>query len=87
MLKLKKGKERTERTEKEIRLDNLKQELKECNILLKRSEDNFRFAVDENLIEARIYEIKSLAKHRDYLLATIKENIAEEKTSILQEQL
>ncbi len=69
MLKLKKEKQKTE---SEKQLDNLKAELRECNTLLKRSEDKFHFATDENLIEARIYEMKYLSKHRDYIMSQIK---------------
>ena len=45
---------------------------------MKRTEMLFEMAVDENLIEARIYEMKSLAKHYDYLISSIRELVQEE---------
>lgn len=55
------------------KLNALKEELRRCEKLITQSMTMFDMATDENLIEARIYEIKSLNKHRDYLLSGIKQ--------------
>ena len=55
------------------RLLELKEELKNCERLLKQTEMLFHMTVEEDLIEARIYELKSLAKVRDYLIGSIRQ--------------
>ena len=44
----------------------------------------FEMTVEDDLIEARIYHIKSLAKHQDYLIALLKgmEQKSDEKTFV-----
>ena len=55
------------------RLLQLKNELRNCEKLLKQTEMLFHMTVDEDLIEARIYELKSLAKVQSYLISSIKQ--------------
>ena len=55
------------------RLLQLKSELRNCEKLLKQTEMLFHMTVDEDLIEARIYELKSLAKVQSYLISSIKQ--------------
>ena len=59
-------------TPRRQQLMTLKEDLKYCEMQMKRTEMLFQLATDENLIEARIYEMKSLAKHYDYLMGTIR---------------
>ncbi len=47
-------------------------ELHHTQKLLKQAEMMFHMTVDEDLIEARIYQIKSLAKHQDYIISAIR---------------
>ena len=54
----------------------LKQELRDCERMLKQTETLFHMTVDEHLIEARIYELKSLAKVQDHLISNIKQLMA-----------
>ena len=65
-------------TPRRQQINLLKEELRHCETLMKRTEMLFEMAVDENLIEARIYEMKSLAKHYDYLISSIRELVQEE---------
>ncbi len=67
-------------TEKQRRILLLKEDLKECRQRQKRCEMLFELTTDENLIEARIYEMKSLAKHRDYLMSQLREMMSSENT-------
>ena len=62
------------------KLLQLKSELRNCERLLKQTEMLFHMTVDEDLIEARIYELKSLAKVRSYLLNNIKQLMATQTT-------
>ena len=59
-------------TPRQQRISELKEELKNCERLLKQTEMLFHMTVEEDLIEARIYELKSLAKVRDYLIGSIR---------------
>ena len=47
-------------------------------MMMKRTEMLFEMATDENLIEARIYEMKILAKHYDSLIASIRSLMQED---------
>ena len=60
-------------TPRQQRISELKKELKNCERLLKQTEMLFHMTVEEDLIEARIYELKSLAKVRDYLIGSIRQ--------------
>ena len=51
----------------------LTKELRNCEKLLKQTEALFHMTVDEHLIEARIYEMKSLAKVQDHLISCIRQ--------------
>lgn len=57
----------------EQKLMQLKAELRSCEKLLKQTEVLFHMTVDEHLIEARIYELKSLAKVQDHLISSIRQ--------------
>ncbi len=61
-------------------LKMLKEDLNECRKEMKRVEMLFSLTTDENLIEARIYQMKSLVKHHDYITATIRRLMEKEKT-------
>ena len=65
---------------KEQKLMRLKAELRNCEKLLKQTETLFHMTVDEHLIEARIYELKSLAKVQDHLISSIKQLMAVQST-------
>ena len=69
----KKKKDLTPTQQKILRL---KQELRDCERMLKQTETLFHMTVDEHLIEARIYELKSLAKVQDHLISNIKQLMA-----------
>ena len=60
-------------TARQPQLIQLKQELKDCERMLKQTEMMFHMTVDEHLIEARIYELKSLAKVQDHLISSIRQ--------------
>ena len=62
------------------RLLQLKNELRNCEKLLKQTEMLFHMTVDEDLIEARIYELKSLAKVQSYLISSIKQLVESQAT-------
>ncbi len=59
-------------TSKQKQINELREELRNCEMLLKRTEMLFELATDEKLIEARIYEMKSLSKHYEYLISSIR---------------
>ena len=59
-------------TETHRQIDELKEELRSCERLMRRNQAMFEMTVDDSLIEARIYEMKSLAKHHDYLLKSLR---------------
>ena len=63
------------------RLLQLKSELRNCEKLLKQTEMLFHMTVDENLIEARIYELKSLSKVQDHLISSIRQLTAKQTES------
>lgn len=69
-------------TEKEMRINDLKEEIRNCEYLIKRAEQMYDMSTDENLIEARIYEIKSLVKHYDYLILKLKEISLEDTVNV-----
>ena len=56
----------------EERVKTLKEEIKECQLMMKSCNTMFEFADDDDLIEARIYQMKSLSKHYDYLMGQIR---------------
>ena len=58
------------------KLLQLKSELRNCERLLKQTEMLFHMTVDEDLIEARIYELKSLSKVQSHLINSIKQLMA-----------
>ncbi len=60
-------------TASQIQLAQLKKELRDCERMLKQTEMLFHMTVDEHLIEARIYELKSLAKVQDHLISSIRQ--------------
>ncbi len=65
-------------TPRQNQINILKEDLRHCEMLMKRTEMLFELATDENLIEARIYEMKSLSKHYDYLISSIRALVQEE---------
>ena len=65
-------------TTRQNQINILKEDLRHCEMMMKRTEMLFEMATDENLIEARIYEMKSLAKHYDYLIASIRSLMQED---------
>ncbi len=75
---------KTEITPRQKQKEELIDDLHTTQKLLKQAEMMFHMSVDENLIEARIYQMKSLAKHQDYLIASIRrlESDKEEKTFV-----
>ena len=62
-----------ELTQKQKQINELKEELRSCQRQMKRTRTLFEMSTDENLIEARIYEMKSLAKHHDYIVCAIRD--------------
>ena len=56
----------------EEKVNGLKEELKECQQMMKSCKTMFELADNDDLIEARIYQMKSLAKHYDYLMGQIR---------------
>ena len=66
-------KKKEQLTAQQQRLEQLKKELRDCERMLKQTEMLFHMTVDEDLIEARIYELKSLAKVQSYLISSIKQ--------------
>ncbi|MEG1894796.1 MAG: hypothetical protein RR162_01055 [Oscillospiraceae bacterium] len=60
------------KTEKEIEIDGLKKELKECEFLLFRNDIIFNMATDDMLIEAKIYEREALLRQYNYLIIRLK---------------
>ncbi len=69
-------------TSEQIRINDLKEEIRNCEIMLKRAEEMFDMTTDDYLIEARIYEIKSLIKHHDYLIRTLKQLMQKETINV-----
>lgn len=71
-------------TPRQRQIKRLKEDLRYCETQIKRTTMLFELATDENLIEARIYELKSLSKHHDYLTSSIKKLMLceEEKRTI-----
>lgn len=59
-------------TPREKQINELKDEIRNCERMMRRTEMMFHMTVDDNLIEARIYEMKSLVKHHDYLITTLR---------------
>ncbi len=60
------------KTEKELEIETLKQELDECKYLMQRNDTFFNMAVDESLIDSKIYERISLSHQYDYIIKQIK---------------
>ena len=54
--------------------EELINELRDVQKLMKQTEMMFHMTVDDDLIEARIYQLKSLAKHQDYLISRLKKS-------------
>lgn len=67
-------------TPRQERIKELKEELRNCERLLKQTEMIFHMTVDEDMIEARIYELKSLAKVQDYLISSLRKLMSAEET-------
>ena len=67
-------------TPRQQRISELKEELKNCERLLKQTEMLFHMTVEVELIEARIYELTSLAKVRDYLIGSIRRLVQTENS-------
>ena len=67
-------------TPQQLQLIQLKEELRSCEKMLKQTEMMFHMTVDEHLIEARIYELKSLAKVQDHLISCIRQLMAVQST-------
>ncbi len=68
-------------TPRQKQIKELKEDLKYCEQQIKRVQMLFELATDENLIEARIYEMISLTKHHDYLMKTIRNLMLSEEES------
>ena len=75
---------KTENSSRQKQKEELISELRDTQRLLKQAEMMFELTVEDDLIEARIYQIKSLSKHQDYLIATLKglQREKEEKTFV-----
>ncbi len=58
-----------EQSPKEKRRRTLKEEIRNCEKMIRRAQSLFELSTDGDLIEARIYELKSLNKHYDYLIS------------------
>ena len=54
--------------------EELINELRDVQKLMKQTEMMFHMTVDDDLIEARIYQLKSLAKHQEYLISRLKKS-------------
>lgn len=65
------------------RINELKEELKYCQQQIERTATLFELATEDELIEARIYELKSLVVHHDYLTKTIKELMMQQETEAI----
>ena len=68
-------------------VESLKEELRECAAMMKSCRSLFDLAEEDDLIEARIYQMKSLSKHYDYLMGRIRrlavrESPRREKTGV-----
>ncbi len=59
-------------SENEIKIKELKEELKTCDQLIKSCQSMFELTTDDYLIESRIYQLLSLSKHREYLMHSIR---------------
>ena len=64
--------------------EELIKELRNTQRQLKQAEMLFEMTVEDDLIESRIYHIKSLVKHQDYLIGLLKglEQKSDEKTFV-----
>lgn len=67
-------------SEMQIELEQLRQDIRECEEMMKRNHALFDLTVDESLIEARIYEMNSLNKHHQYLVRLLREKQGQTKT-------
>lgn len=68
-----------ELTPQQEKIKKLTDELKYCEKLMKNAENNFHMVTDEMLIEARIYEMKSLSKQQDYIISALKQLVYQAK--------
>lgn len=59
-------------SQEEEQINRLKEELKECSLMMKSCKTMFELADNDDLIEARIYQLMSLSKHYDYLMGRIR---------------
>ena len=75
---------KTEISPRQKQKEELICELRYTQKLLHQAEMMFHMTVDEDLIEARIYQMKSLAKHQDYLISALRRlnSDSEEKTFV-----
>ena len=71
-------------TPRQKQMNILKEDLRHCEMLIQRTQMLFELATDENLIEARIYEMKSLSKHYDYLISSIRALAVEESQQVVK---
>ena len=71
-------KKRKELSERERNIQKLKEELRICDERIKSCQTVVEFVTEDRLIEAQIYQMLSLAKHREYLLSGIKSLMSEQ---------
>ena len=57
----------------DLEILEIKKDIKECEQLLARNNVIFNMAIDESLIDAKIYERESLLRHYDYLVKLLKD--------------
>lgn len=60
------------KTEKELEIEELKKELEECKYLIQRNDTFFNMAIDESLIDSKIYERIALTHQYDYIIKQLK---------------
>ena len=68
-----KGLQKKQLTPLRQQINELKDEIRECQTMMKSCRTMFEMADDDNLIEARIYQMMSLSKHYDYLMGRIRQ--------------
>lgn len=58
-------------------------QLRHTQQMLKQAEMMFHMTIDDDLMEARIYHIKSLAKQQDYLITALRQLNSREEDKVL----
>ncbi|MEG0019047.1 MAG: hypothetical protein RR846_00665 [Oscillospiraceae bacterium] len=68
------------KTDRQMEIEDIKKDIKECEFLLSRNDIIFNMAVDEKLIESKIYEREALLHQYDYLVTQLREKQKEAVT-------